>query len=486
VNGSPAAPDGAEENKMARLAKPLVLVADDDPDVLRLMEQHLRAWDCRVVGVADKASLLAELACERPQLLLLDLRFGEHDGVELLPQLHADHPAMDVVLLTAHGSIDSAVTAMKRGAYDYLTKPPDLHRLRVILSHLEEKQVLNEQIKRLEQLVGASESLARLWGESGAIRQVRELIATVGPTDATVLILGESGTGKELVARALHEQSLRRQGPFVPVNMAALPRELVESTLFGHEKGAFTGADQSQVGCCEAADRGTLFLDEIGEMAQSLQSKLLRFLQEHTLQRVGSSKPRRVDVRVLAATNRDLLEAVQSGRFREDLYYRLNVVPIAVPPLRQHREDVALLAGRFLQRFALKYRKSVRGFTEDALEVLMRYDWPGNVRQLENLVERLVILATDGLIGSEALPREVRTSERTLTFPKLAAAEPSPEAGLRPIEQLEKQAILDALSTTRGNVREAARLLGCGQATVYRKIKRYGIVLEDQGRTAIS
>src|SRR5262249_38826894 len=236
VNGSPAAPDGAKENKMARLAKPLVLVADDDPDVLRLMEQHLRAWDCRRVGVADRASLLAGLARERPHLLLLDLRFGEHDGVELLPQLRADHPAMDVVLLTAHGSIDSAVTAMKRGAYDYLTKPPDLHRLRVILSHLEEKQVLNEQIKRLEQLVGASESLARLWGESDAIRQVRELIATVGPTDATVLILGESGTRTQLVARALHEQSLRRQGPFVPVNMAALPRELVESTLFGHEK----------------------------------------------------------------------------------------------------------------------------------------------------------------------------------------------------------------------------------------------------------
>ena len=474
---------------MARLAKPLVLVADDDPDVLRLMENHLRAWDCRVSCAADKPQLLAALAEERPQLLLLDLRFGEHDGVELLPQLHADHPDLDVVLMTAHGSIDSAVAAMKRGAYDYLTKPPDLNRLRMILGHLEEKHGLSEQIKRLEQLVGANESLARLWGESAALRQVRELIATVGPTDATVLILGESGTGKELVARALHDLSPRRQGPFVPVNMAALPRELVESTLFGHEKGAFTGADQPQVGCCEAADRGSLFLDEIGEMDPGLQSKLLRFLQEHTLQRVGSSKPRRVDVRVIAATNRDLPAGVAAGRFREDLYYRLNVVPITVPPLRRHREDVALLAGGFLHRFALKYRKPMRGFTTEALDVLAAYDWPGNVRELENLVERLVILSTADVIGRGSLPEEVQGGERTLTFPALAAATaepPEPEAGPRTMDQLEKQAILDALGTTRGNVREAARLLGCGQATVYRKIKRYGIVLEDQGRTAIS
>ncbi len=472
---------------MARLAKPLVLVADDDPVVLRLMEHHLLTWDCRVQCVSDKTQLLAELAKEPAQLLLLDLRFGAYDGVELLSQLHATYPDMAVVMLTAHGSIDSAVAAMKSGAFDYLTKPPDLNRLRVILSHLEKEQRLSDQVKRLEKLV-EPDATSRLWGDSDAIRQVRELIATVGPTDATALLLGESGTGKELVARALHEQSPRRDGPFIPVNMAALPRELVESTLFGHERGAFTGADQPQVGCCEAADKGTLFLDEIGEMHLALQSKLLRFLQERTLQRVGSTKPRPVDVRVIAATNRDLLESVHSGRFREDLYYRLNVVPISTPPLRQHREDVALLAGRFLQRFALKYHKSVRGFTDTALEVLTRYDWPGNVRQLENLVERLVILATTETLGRESLPLEVQSTNRVLAFPALAATEPvsEPDSGLRTIEQMEKQAILDALGSTRGNVREAARLLGCGQATVYRKIKRYGIVLEDQGRTAMS
>jgi len=475
---------------MALLAKPLVLVADDDPDVLRFMEFHLRAWDCRVSCVADKGHLLAALVHETPKLLLLDLRFGAHDGVELLTQLRATHPGMAIVMMTAHGSIDNAVTAIKRGAYDYLTKPADLHRLRVILSHLEEKEGLNAQIKRLEQLVESTDATARLWGESTALRQVRELIATVGPTDATVLILGESGTGKELAARALHERSLRRAGPFVPVNMAALPRELVESTLFGHERGAFTGADQPQLGCCEAADRGTLFLDEIGEMDLGLQAKLLRFLQERTLQRVGSSKPRSVDVRVVAATNRDLVDCVHCGRFREDLYYRLNVVPLTLPPLRNHREDVTLLAGRFLQRFALKYRKVMRGFTEEALEVLTRYDWPGNVRQLENLVERLVILSTAEVVGRESLPAEVQTGGRVLAFPALVArtAEPvaEPDGGVKRMDQLEKQAILGALSSTRGNVREAARLLGCGQATVYRKIKRYGIVLEDQGRTAIS
>jgi DNA-binding NtrC family response regulator len=471
---------------MARLARPLVLVADDDRDTLLMMEHHLRGWDCRVVCVSDKAQLLAELARERPQLLLLDLCFGEHDGVELLPQLVAEYPDMIVVMMTAHGSIDNAVIAIKHGADDYLTKPPDLNRLRVILGRLEKNEGLRARIQHLEELVEGVDHTSRLWGESAAIRQVREMIATVGATDATVLIQGESGTGKELVARSLHEQSHRRHGPFVPVNMAALPRELVESTLFGHEKGAFTGADQPQVGCCEAADKGTLFLDEIGEMDLALQSKLLRFLQEHTLQRVGSSKPRRVDVRVVAATNRDLLEAVQTGRFREDLYYRLHVVPIAVPPLRQHPEDVGLLAGRFLQRFAAKYHKWVRGFTPEAVDILTRFDWHGNVRQLENLVERLVILATSELIGAESLPAEVRSTERTLTFPALAKSTAEPEGGLRRIDQVEKQAILDALSSSRGNVREAARQLGCGQATIYRKIKRYGIVLEDQGRTAIS
>ena len=475
---------------MAVLAKPLVLVADDDPDVLRFMELHLHAWNCRVSCVADKGHLLAELARETPKLLLLDLRFGDHDGVELLTQVHASYPNMPVVMMTAHGTIDNAVTAIKRGAFDYLTKPADLNRLRVILSHLEEKEGLNAKIKRLEQLVESTDATVRLWGESAAIRQVREMIATVAPTDATVLILGESGTGKELAARALHDQSPRRAGPFIPVNMAALPRELVESTLFGHERGAFTGADQPQLGCCEAADGGTLFLDEIGEMDLGLQAKMLRFLQERTLQRVGSSKPRPVDVRVVAATNRDLLECVQAGRFREDLYYRLNVVPLLLPSLRQHREDVTLLAGRFLQRFALKYHKSIRGFTSEALEVLTRYDWPGNVRQLENLVERLVILSNSELIGRDALPSELQTSERVLAFPMLVArmAKPiaEPVAGLKRMDQMEKQAILGALSNTRGNVREAAQLLGCGQATVYRKIKRYGIVLEDQGRTAIS
>ena len=476
---------------MARLAKPLVLVADDEPDVLRLMEHHLRAWDCRTVCVANKAQLQMQLTQETPQLLLLDLRFGDHDGVELLMQLHGIYPEMAIVLMTAHGSIDNAVTAMKNGAFDYLTKPPDLNRLRVILRHVEEKLGLNEQIKTLrEQLGEPKEAVARLWGESAVMRQLRELIATVGPTDATALVVGESGTGKELVARALHDLSPRRSGPFVPMNMAALPRELVESTLFGHEKGAFTGAEQPQIGCCEAANEGTLFLDEIGEMALGLQAKLLRFLQERTLQRVGSSKLRPVDVRVIAATNRDLLDGVRNGRFREDLYYRLNVVPIAVPPLRQHREDVPLLAGRFLQRFALKYRKIVHGFSEEALGVLTSYDWPGNVRQLENLVERLVILSTAETITAEALPVEVRVHGQVLAFPALASGTAEtvvePDRGLKRMDQLEKQAILGALSSTRGNVREAARLLGCGQATVYRKIKRYGIVLEDQGRTAIS
>jgi DNA-binding NtrC family response regulator len=355
----------------------------------------------------------------------------------------------------------------------------------VILGHVEEKRGLSERIRRLEEFVEEQE----IWGESVAARKLRGLIASVAPTDATVLILGESGTGKELVARSLHHQGPHSRGPFVPVNMAALPRELAESTLFGHERGAFTGADQPQVGCCEAAHEGTLFLDEIGEMDLALQAKLLRFLQERTVQRVGSSRPRQVNVRVVAATNSDLGERVREARFREDLFYRLNVVPLVVPPLRERLGDVPLLAARFLQRFARKYGKPVRGITRATLTALDRYDWPGNVRQLENLIERLVILGSAAEVGLSDLPPEILgqkvVSPQPAQSPAGLLSPPAPDGlpALPTMEQVERQAIFDALVRTRGNVRDAAKLLGCGQATVYRKIKRYGIVLENLGRT---
>ncbi|MFO0875783.1 MAG: sigma-54 dependent transcriptional regulator [Gemmataceae bacterium] len=479
---------------MASKDQPLVLLADDDADVLRVMTYHLQTWNYRVLGVPDRDTLLHQLERETPGVLLLDLQLGATDGLQLLPQILQRWPGLPVVMLTAHGSIDSAVTAIKQGAFDFLTKPPDLARMQMVLRHATERKGLSERIRKLEELVEEPSGSARMWGESQAMRQLHGLLQSVAPTDATVLVLGESGTGKELVARAIHEMSTRARGPFVAVNMAALPRELAESTLFGHEKGSFTGAVQAQLGCCEAAEGGTLFLDEIGEMDMALQAKLLRFLQERTINRVGSTRPRVVNVRVVAATNRDLLQQVTRGNFREDLYYRLNVVPVHLPPLRDRREDVPLLATRFLHRLAVKYQKPATGFSPEAMTLLERYDWPGNVRQLENLIERLVILCQETQIPVTLLPAEIRkpTPARpegadtvpVIELPPLAAGSRSEEAPLRPIDEMEKNAIREALKQSGGNVREAARLLGLGQATVYRKIKRYDLSPELIAREA--
>jgi two-component system, NtrC family, response regulator HydG len=472
---------------MSNKPKPFVVVADDELPLLQVMEHCLQTWDYRSVGVSNKAQLLEQLSREQPALVLLDLHFGEHNGIELMQQLLADDPDLLVVILTGDGSIERAVTAIKLGAYDYLTKPPDFNRLRVILNHANTKRTLKGRLKGLEHLVKTRESAPQLLGHSPAMNQLRKLIASVAATSATALILGESGTGKELVARAIHEQSDRRLEPFVPLNMAALPSELVESTLFGHEKGAFTSADQAEIGCCEAAAGGTLFLDEIGEMDPKIQSKLLRFLQERSFQRVGSSKTRVVDVRVVAATNRNLRQSLQSGQFREDLYYRLHVLPITVPPLRDRRADIRVLAEHFLQLAGARSGKEVAGFSPEALSFLENYDWPGNVRELENLVERLVILRRGGTIELGDLPLEIRGQAEADTLPvgTVDCRPAQSESGLRRMEQIERQAIIDVLRQVQGNVRQAAKLLGLGQATIYRKMKRYGIDLETAARAQV-
>ncbi len=470
-------------------APPLVMIADDDSDIVALLTQFIQGWGYRVVSATDKGTLLARLSIHKPSLLLLDMRFGITDGLELLPQLRDLYPDLLVALLTAHGSIESAVSAMKFGAYDFLSKPPDLNHLRNLIGHAVEKQAMNDRIKRLESYVQSAPTGISLLGDSPAMQQVVGLIRSVAQTDATVLILGESGTGKELVARSIHELSRRTGGPFVPINMAALPRELAESLLFGHEKGAFTGAEKSQAGSCELSDKGTLFLDEMGEMDIALQAKILRFLQERTVQRVGSPRSVTVDARVVAATNRNLLERVRDGQFREDLYYRLNVVPIRIPPLRNRREDVPLLAARFLQKAALKYGRNELHFTASAIGAMTDYDWPGNVRQLENLIERVAILSPTPTIGSEpfleefhsqrsvgAKPVDLSTTinNSRMDFPTIPSTNTD---GLRLMDVREKQTIEDALRHSQGSVKEAAVMTGLSQATIYRKLKRYGIVL---------
>ena len=463
-----------------------VIIADDDSDVLSLLGAHVRRWGYEVTGVMSKGELLSALVQTRPLLVLLDLRFGDSDGLELLQQILASSPDLPVAMLTAHGSIAAAVSAMQAGAYDFLTKPLDFTRLRVLLAHALEKQALAARLRSLEALA-VSPGL-RLLGESAAMRQTLDRLRGVAPTDATVLVLGESGTGKELAARTVHDLSRRKDGPFIPLNTAALPRELAESLLFGHERGAFTGADRAQAGVCELADKGTLFLDEIGEMELGLQAKLLRFLQERTLQRVGGARPISVDVRVVAATNRDLAERVRAGAFREDLYYRLNVVPVRMPALRERVEDIPVLAGRFLAAAQAKYGKTGMSFAPETLVAMQRYPWPGNVRQMENLVERLTILHPGSEIGPEAVADDLRPLTGEPLSPVGAVQPPirrsvveasGPQEDMRVVDQIERNAITDALASSKGKVREAAQFLGLSQATMYRKLKRYGINLED-------
>ncbi|MFO0957685.1 MAG: sigma-54 dependent transcriptional regulator [Isosphaeraceae bacterium] len=484
---------------MGRGGQPYLLIADDDPHFLRLMELHLRRWSYRFETTADKGNLLRRLAEARPALLLLDVRFGEHDGVEILRQLLADYPGLRVAMLTAFGSIDNAIAAIRLGACDYLTKPVDLNRLRGVI-----EAALAEPLAKAAGPTSPTRASANpeppgqqpltrpILGESRPIRDLRDLIGRVAATDATVLILGESGTGKELVARAIHELSPRRNNPFVPLNVAALPRELVESTLFGHVKGAFSGADRMQHGCCEAANGGTLFLDEIGEMEIGLQAKLLRFLQEQSFQRVGQATPVTVDVRIVAATNRDPAEQVRVGQLRQDLYYRLNVVPIQVPPLRARREDVPTLAAHYLATASARCRREPPRLSPDALAVLMGHDWRGNVRELANLVERLAILVPEPEITADRIRAEIGRSTTPGPEVDILDAHPyrmTPPAGEKPmrlIDRTERDAILRALASTRGSVREAARELGLSYATIYRKLHKYSIDAKSFGEPDIT
>ncbi len=432
-----------------------VLIADDDAASRRLLEVRLRGLGCEVATAADGREALAAVQQEPPALLMLDLQMPRMDGMELLRTLRRDGIDLPVVVITAHGSIETAVEAMQEGAADFLPKPFDPKHLEIVVRKVLARRQLVEanQLLRDTLAVHAPDIL----GESPAFRGAAEVARKVAAAGSTVLLLGESGTGKEVFSHAIHRWSPRKDRPFVIVNCVALSESLLESELFGHEKGAFTGAHQAKRGKFELAHGGTVFLDEIGDMAPALQAKLLRVLQDHTFERVGGTRPLRADIRVIAATNRDLERAVREGRFREDLFYRLNVVTITLPPLRDRREDIPALAAHFVAKYAAETKRAVRGITKDAMARLAGHAWPGNVRELANVIERAVVLCGGDHIGPEDLALGGFAAPAGAGLPASAVAVGEFHGRV----QAYKQALVRAaLGQAGGNQTKAAELLG--------------------------
>jgi two-component system repressor protein LuxO len=462
-----------------------VLLIDDDPDFLDVMGALLAPHGYSVTAARDLEE--ARAAGVTPQVILLDWQLEGQSGLELIRPLQAWLPRTPIVLTTSFSSTEVAVKAIHHGAFDFLPKPVDEARLITTLARAVEQHQLLDRVHGLEG-PASPDQFEGLVGGSPQMRTVFETIKNVASTDVSVLVTGESGTGKELVARAIHQRSARRDQPFVALNMAAIPKDLVESTLFGHEKGAFSGADRRRLGACEEAHGGTLFLDEIGEMPLDLQPKLLRFLQEQTLRRIGGTQDVRVDVRIVSATNRPPLETVRDGGLRADLYYRLNVVPVALPALRDRHGDVALIAQRQLAALAGRYGKAFRGFTPEALTALEAYDWPGNVRELLHVLERVVITHQGELVQPGMLPDPIcpQAAGPVADAPGFVAVEPAPAVlpaaapavfgqTVIPLVTLERMAIEHALELHEGAREGAAKALGISQATIYRKLKSYGL-----------
>ena len=450
-----------------------ILIVDDDPGHLATLKTITRSWGYAVDTADDGERAVKRVTADPFDLVLMDIRMARMGGIEALEKIKAYNPSIPVVIMTAYSSVESAIDALKAGAYDYLIKPLDFDLLRLTLERACEHAGLKVENELLKKKLHADPDTPTIIGKSRAMKALLEMLAMVAPSDATVLITGESGTGKELIARSLHVNSPRKDHPMVVVNCAAITETLLESELFGHEKGAFTGADKRREGRFKQADQGTIFLDEIAETTATMQAKLLRVLQQKEIQRIGSEEIIQVDVRIVAATNRDLETEVADGRFREDLFYRLNVMPLIVPPLRDRLDDIPLLADYFLKRYAEKNRKAVKGFTPLAMDMLIKHEWPGNVRELENAIERAVILLTGEHITEKQLPLNI--VQQYGDPDGSTASIQSPADGMRSLEEIEKEAILATLKASGGNKSECARRLGVTRKTLHNKLKRFGI-----------
>ncbi|MFI5374686.1 MAG: sigma-54-dependent transcriptional regulator [Candidatus Rokuibacteriota bacterium] len=456
-----------------------ILVVDDEAEIRSLLAAVLQSKGYEVVTAEDGAAALQAVPRERPAVILMDLSMPRMNGMDALPELKRLDPELPVIICTAHADLATAVRAMKLGAYDYLTKPFDVELLILTLERAVERHRLHSRIEELKRQ-GQGSSLAERMGGSPAIAQVIQQVAQVAESNFTVLVQGETGTGKELVARAIHQQSPRRQSPFVAVDCGAIPETLVESELFGHERGAFTGAQARREGHFQLAKSGTLFLDEIGNVPLATQAKLLRALEQREVHPLGGARAVTVDARIIAATNSELEESVKAGRFRADLYYRLSEFTIALPPLRSRREDIMHLSQRFLDEVSMELRRPVRRISDEAMQVLLHHDWPGNVRELRNVVRKAALLATDVVT-----PAHIPALSASAPAHARAGAEPVGEdLSLREVAELaavqaEREVIRHVLESTKGNKSQAARLLRTDYTTLHAKMKRYGISARD-------
>ena len=458
--------DAAADTTQSRTVSERVLIVEDDAAARVGLEQLVKSWGFIAESAGDGEEALEKVTTFRPAIVISDLVMPRMDGLELLRALQQQGADATTLLLTAQGTVETAVEAMKAGAYDYLTKPIDIQRLKVLLDKIVERLETLREVKALRRQLREHGTFGPLIGNSPEMRKIYQVIEQAAPTNASVLITGESGTGKELVAQTLHQLSPRASFPFVAINCAAIPETLLESEIFGHEKGAFTGAADRRQGCFELADRGTLFLDEIGEMTPATQVKLLRVLQERTFRRVGGRTEQSVDVRVIAATNIDPVEAVQKGKLREDLFYRLNVFAFRLPPLRERREDLALLIQSFINEFNSSNQKSIAGLDHQAMRMIEQYAWPGNVRELKNVIERATILAPGPFIEPKHLPAALAHEPPVQQQPQVALAPGTT------VEEAERRLIQMTLEHTRDNKTRAAEILGISLKTLHNKLNK--------------
>lgn len=441
-----------------------LLVVDDDQVHRNTLKTLLADWGYLVNMAASGEDGIAACKKQPYDLILMDMRMSGISGMQAMQEIKAYNPAIPVIIMTAYSEVENAVAAIKNGAYDYLTKPLDFDELRLSIERALDHAVLRDENIVLKSALAAKVDSQDFIGQSPAIRQMLDMLATIAPSEATVLLTGESGTGKELVAKMLHMHSERKNGPYVAVNCAALTETLLESELFGHEKGAFTGAERRREGRFLAAHKGTIFLDEVGEIPLSMQAKLLRAIQEKEIQRVGGDQVIKMDVRIVAATNRDLAREVENGNFRKDLYYRLNVVGLQLPALKERTEDIPLLGMHFLQKFAVKNHKTIKGFTPGAMDCLTKYDWPGNVRELENAIERAVVLLVGEYISERELPPGIMQNHSEAGMAGLKIANLT-------LEEIEKLIVAEIVKNAGGNKSEAARRLGITRKTLISKLK---------------